>query len=123
MKRFIYLLILAASIVASGCSSNEPAPKTATAVRGHTYRADDGSDYVSIYFAYNYTCVYTSYVNGQYTNASQLTFTITGNNVDVYTDNSSAWIESKRNMHLFHFIYYPNSDALSLDGLRLYRID
>lgn len=123
MKRFIYLLILAASIVTAGCSANEPTPKSATAIMGHTYRVDDGSDYISIYFAYNYTCVYSAYINGTYTNVSQLTYRISGNNVDVYSDNSTAWIESNRNMLLFHLIYYPSSDVLTLDDLTLKQIN
>lgn len=123
MKRFIYLLILAASIVTAGCSTNEPTPKSATAIMGHTYRVDDGSDYISIYFAYSYTCVYTSNVNGTYTNVSQLTYRISGNNVDIYFDNSSKWTESARGTLFLHLIYYPSSDKLMLDGVTLNRIN
>ena len=121
MKRFIYLLILAASIVAAGCSSNEP--KSATAIMGHTYRATIGTDYVSIYFANNLTCTYSSNSNGTYTSASQLTYSISGTNVDIYFDNSSTWIASKRGTLFLHLIYYPSSDKLMLDNLTLKRID
>ena len=121
MKRLIYLLILAASIVATGCSNNEP--KSATSIMGHTYRADNGSNYVSIYFARDYTCVYTSNVNGTYTNASQLTYCITDNNVDVYFDNSSTWVESRRGTLFVHLIYSPSSDKLEMEGMMLKRID
>lgn len=121
MKRFISLLILAAAIVVSGCSTNEP--KSANAIMGHTYRADDGSDYISIYFAHTYTCVYTSYISGSYTNATQLTYRISGNNVDIYFDNSSTWVESRRGTLFLHLIYYPSSDLLMLDGVALKRIN
>ena len=123
MKRFIYLLILAASIVTAGCSTNEPAPKSATSIIGHTYRVDDGSDYISLYFAYGYTCVYTSNVSGTYTNVSQLTYRISGNNVDVCFDYSSTWNESRRGSVFLHLIYYPSSDVLKLEDLTLKRID
>lgn len=121
MKKFIYFLILAAAIVATGCSSNEP--KSATAIIGHTYRVDNGSDYVSLYFAHNYTCVYTSYLDGSYTNATQLTYRISDNNVDVYFDNSSTWVESKRGTLFLHLIYYPSSDVIMMNGVKLKRIN
>lgn len=123
MKRLFYLLFLAVTIVAAGCSSNAPTPKSANAIVGHTYRADSGSDYVSIYFAYTYTCVYTSYINGSYANATQLTYRISGNNVDVYFDNSSTWVESKRGTLFLHLIYYPSSDVIIMDGVTLKRIN
>lgn len=123
MKRFIYLLILAATIVTAGCSTNEPTTKSATAIKGHTYRVDDGSEYVSIYFARTNTCVYTSNVDGTYTNVTQLNYRISGNNVDIYFDNSSKWNESARGTLFLHLIYYPSSDKLMLDGMTLKRIN
>ncbi len=123
MKRFIYFLILAASIVSTGCSKDEPTPKSAIEVVGNTYRLDDGSDYVSIYFARNYTCVYTSDVNGTFTSASQLTYRINEYNVDVYFDNSSTWIESKRGTLFLHLSYYPSTDIIMMNGMKLKRVN
>ena len=121
MKRFIYFLLLAAAIVVAGCSKNEP--KLATSIIGHTFRADDGSNYVSIYFAHTYTCVYTSNIDGSYMNVPQLTYRISSNNVDVYFDNSTAWIESKRGTLFLHLIYYPSSDVIMMNGVKLKRIN
>ena len=104
MKRFIYFLLLAATIVATGCSKDEP--KLATSIIGHTFRADEGSNYVSFYFAPTYTCVYTSQMDGEYMNVTQLTYRISSNNVDVYFDNSTTWIESKRGTLFLHLVYY-----------------
>ena len=123
MRKFIYLLILAASIVAAGCSSNDPTPKSATAIMGHTYHATIDAGFVSIYFANNLTCAYTSNVNGTYTSASQLTYSISSTNVDIYFDNSSTWVASKRGTLFLHLIYYPSSDKLMLDNITLKRID
>ena len=122
-KKFIYLLIFAATIVVAGCSTNEPTPQSAIAILGHTYRADNGSDYISIFFARNYTCTFTSYVNGTYTNTSQLLYRISGTNVDIFFDKSTAWVESARGTLFVHLIYYPSSDKLMLDGTTLKRIN
>lgn len=121
MKRFVYFLIFAATIVATGCSKNEP--KLATSIIGHTFRADDGSDYVSFYFAPTYTCVYTSQIDGEYMNVTQLTYRISSNNVDVYFDNSTTWIESKRGTLFLHLVYYPSSDVIMMNDLKLKRVN
>ena len=123
MKKLIYLLILAVTMVVGGCSKNNSTPRTAYSIKGHTYRATVGADYISFYFNANNTCVYSSLTDGQYTSATHLVYKISGNNVDVYTDNSTTWIESKRNTLLFHLIYYPSLDVLSLDGVNLKRFD
>ena len=115
MKRFIYFFLLAASIVATGCSdkSNTPSSKSAVAIKGHTYglSADDGT-YLKFYFATNFTCTQTSYLNGEYSNNSHFTYKIDGNNVDIYTDNSSIWKDSYRNTLMYHMVYYPYDDKL-----------
>ncbi len=126
-KRLIYLLILAASIVAVGCSNNEPtytsSSESALSVIGHTYKYKSNSNYISYYFASSGTCTYTSYVNGEYFSTSNLTYKIDDNNVDVYTDNSSNWQTSKRNMLLYHLVYLPSSDALSWENLVFNRVN
>ena len=121
MKRFIYFLLLAATIVATGCSKNEP--KLATSIIGHTFRADEGSNYVSFYFAPTYTCVYTSQMDGEYMNVTQLTYRISSNNVDVYFDNSTTWIESKRGTLFLHLVYYPSSDVIMMNDLKLKHVN
>lgn len=118
MKKFIYLFILAVAIVTVGCSRNTPTNNQSVSnVVGNTYKYTEGSSYISLYFASNYTCTYVQNVNGEYTSTSNLTYKINGTNVDVYTDNSSTWIESKRNTLLYHMIYYPSSDALVWEGI------
>lgn len=121
MRRLIYFLFLAVTIVTTGCSKNEP--KEATSIIGHTFRADVGSDYVSMYFAPTYTCVYTSNIDGSYVNVPQLTYRISSNNVDVYFDNSTTWIESKRGTLFIHLVYYPSSDVIMMNGIKLKRIN
>lgn len=74
MKKLIYLLILAVTVVTGGCSKNNSTPRTAYSIKGHT-------------------------------------------------DNSTTWIESKRNTLLFHLIYYPSLDVLSQEGVNLKRFD
>lgn len=123
MKKFMYLFILAATIVAAGCSGNAPTNQSAGSVKGHTYRYAEGSNYMSLYFASNYVCTYVSSINGEITSTSNLTYKVSGTNVDIYTDNSSAWQDSKRNTLLFHMIYYPSSDALAWEGLVFKRYD
>ena len=119
----MFLMLLAAAIIAAGCSGNKPTNQSAVSVKGHTYRYAEGSNYMSLYFASNYVCTYMSSVNGEITTTSNLTYKISGTNVDIYTDNSSAWIASKRNTLLYHMIYYPSSDALVWEGLVFKRYD
>ena len=129
MKRFIYLLILAAAIVTAGCSKNEPTytpssnAKSIPSVKGHTYKYTNNSNYISLYFATNGTCAYTSSMNGEVLSTSNLTYRIDDNNVDIYTDNSSYWQESKRNTLLYHMVYLPTSDALTWENLVFNRIN
>lgn len=125
-KRLIYLLILAASIVAVGCSNNEPtytsSSESALSVIGHTYKYKSNNNYISYYFAASGTCTYTYSVNGEFFSTSNLIYRIDDNNVDVYTDNSSNWQESKRNMLLYHLVYLPSSDALTWESLVFNRV-
>lgn len=124
MKKIIYFLFLAATIVATGCSKDAPSTKSAVAIKGHTYgvSADDGT-YIHFYFASNFTCTLNSYVNGEYTNNSHFTYKIDGNNVDIYTDNSSIWKESYRNTLMYHMVYYPYDDKLVWNNSILKRIN
>ena len=117
MKKFIYFLFFATVITLAGCSksANEPT-KSAVAIKGHTYRASDGSNYISFYFASNFTCSMTANVNGEYTSNSAMTYKIDANNVDIYRDHSSYWQEAYRGSLLYHLVYYPADDALVLDG-------
>lgn len=127
MKKFIYLFIIAATIVSAGCSNIEPthtpAEESAAAVKGHTYRYAEGSNYMSLYFARNSTCTCVQNINGQFVSTSNLTYQISGTNVDIYTDNSSMWVADKRNTLLYHMIYYPSSDALIWESLVFKRYD
>jgi len=127
MKHLFYLLILAATIVATGCSNNEPTytptPDSAVSVKGHTYKYTSARNYISYYFATSGTCTYTSSVDGKFLSTSNLTYRIDENNVDVYTDNSSYWQESKRNTLLYHMVYLPSSDALTWENLVYNRVD
>ena len=56
-------------------------------------------------------------------NVPQLTYRISSNNVDVYFDNSTTWIESKRGTLFLHLIYYPSSDVIMMNGVKLKRIN
>ncbi|MBR1878873.1 MAG: hypothetical protein IJ814_07740 [Paludibacteraceae bacterium] len=125
MKRFLYFFILATAIAFAGCSnsSNNPLPTNATPIKGHTYKASSGSDYLSFYFSRSNTAQYTSNVNGEYNSTSNLTYKIDGLNVDIYADNSTHWIESARGALLFHLTYLVQSDVLIYDGLQLKRVD
>lgn len=125
MKRFIYFLFLAATIVATGCSdkSNTPSGKSAVAIKGHTYGMTDNDGYVNFYFASNFTCTMTSYVNGEYTNNPHMTYKIDGYNVDVYRDKTTYWQESARGTLLFHMVYYPFDDTLVWDGTIFKRVN
>ena len=120
MRRFIYFLILASTIVLAGCSKdsvNEPTvTKSAVSIKGHTYRSSDGTNYISFYFASNFTCSMTANVNGEYTSNSHFTYKIDGNNVDIYRDNSSYWQPAYQGTLIYHMVYYPADDALVLDG-------
>jgi len=118
MKKIIYLLLLAATMVVAGCEKQQP--HTIYSIMGKTYRAQEGAEYVSVYFAPNYTCSYSSYTSGQYTSTSQLVYKIVGTTtVDIYTDNSSAWDANYRNTRLFHLVYIADDDELLWDGLIL----
>lgn len=125
MKRFIYFFILAAAIVATGCSkkSNTPSAKSAVTVKGHTYGMSDNDGYVNFYFASNFTCTMTSNVNGEYTNNPHMTYKIDGNNVDIYRDKTTYWQESARGTLLFHMVYYPDEDKLVWDGAIFKRVN
>lgn len=127
MRRFIYFLILASTIVLAGCSKdsvNEPTvTKSAVSIKGHTYRASDGTNYISFYFASNFTCSMTANVNGEYTSNSHFTYKIGSNNVDIYRDNSTYWQSSARNTLIYHMNYRPSDDTLVMDGLTFKRID
>ena len=120
MRRFIYFLILASTIVLAGCSKdsvNEPTvTKSAVSIKGHTYRSSDGTNYISFYFASNFTCSMTANVNGEYTSNSHFTYKIDYNNVDIYRDNSSYWQVAYQGTLIYHMVYYPTDDALVLDG-------
>lgn len=119
MKRLFYLFFLAVAIVAAGCSGNAPTPKSASSIKGHTYRYAEGSNYVSMYFAYSGTCTYTHNIDGDFLSTSNLIYKISGTNVDIYTDNSTNWAENKRNTLLYHMVYLSSYDALSWEGLIL----
>ncbi len=118
MRRFIYFLILATAIALAGCSDkNEPTyTKTAVVIKGHTYRSSDGTNYISFYFASNFTCSMIANVNGEYTNNPHMIYKIDNNNVDIYRDNSTYWQSSARNTLLYHMYYRPSDDTLVLDG-------
>lgn len=118
MRRFIYFLILATAIAFAGCTNkNEPTnTKTAVAIKGHTYRMSDGTNYISFYFASNFTCSMTANVNGEYTSNSHFTYKIDANNVDIYRDHSSYWQTAYQGTLIYHMVYYPTDDALVLDG-------
>lgn len=127
MKKFISLFILAVTISIAGCSGYEPTytmtDDSASTVKGHTYKYTKGSDYISMYFASNHVCSYRASVNGTSVSTSNLTYMIDGNNVDVYTDNSTYWLENKRNTLLFHMIYSPSSDCLTCEDHVFCRYD
>lgn len=127
MKKFIYLLILAVAIASAGCSTYEPTytptVDAASAVIGHTYKYTSGNNYISMYFASNHVCTYTSRVNGDFISISNLTYRTDGTNVDVYADNSSYWQDSKRNTLLYHMVYQPSSDAITWESLVFKRYD
>ncbi len=124
MKRLIYFLILASTIVLAGCSnSSNPLPTNATPIKGHTYKATSGSDYLSFYFSKSNTAQYVSYMNGEYNSTSNLTYKIDGMNVDIYADYSSIWTESARGTLLFHLTYLVQSDVLIYDGVQFKRVD
>ena len=121
MKRFIYFLIFAVAIAAAGCSgssTNEPTntTKSAVAIKGHTYRASDGTNYISFYFASDFTCAMTANVNGEYTSNSSMTYKIDGNSIDIYRDRSSYWQEAYRGTLLYHMVYYPDDDTIVFEG-------
>lgn len=118
MRRFIYFLILASTIVLAGCSNkNEPTvTRSAVSIKGHTYRSSDGTNYISFYFASNFTCSMTANVNGEYTSNSHFTYKIDTNNVDIYRDNSSYWQPAYQGTLIYHMVYYPADDVLVLDG-------
>lgn len=128
MKRFIYFLIFAVAIAAAGCSgrsTNEPTNTTKTAyeIRGHTYRLSDNGTYVSFYFATNYTCFTSIMLNGEYTSNSNLTYTINGNNIDVYRDHSMFWQIDYRGTLIYHMVYRPEDDTILFDGNIFTRFD
>lgn len=120
MKKFIYFLIFATAIVVAGCSNssvNEPTvTKSAVAIKGHTYRSSDGTNYINFYFASNFTCSMTASVNGEYTSNSAMTYKIDGNNVDIYRDHSSFWQTAYQGTLIYHMVYYPADDTLVLEG-------
>ena len=120
MRRFIYVLILASTIELAGCSKdsvNEPTvTRSAVSIKGHTYRSSDGTNYISFYFASNFTCSMTANVNGEYTSNSHFTYKIDTNNVDIYRDNSSYWQPAYQGTLIYHMVYYPADDVLVLDG-------
>ncbi len=125
MKRLFYLLFLAATIVATGCSNNKytPSNNSAVSIKGHTYKYTNNSNYISLYFATNGTCTYTSSMNGEFLSTSNLTYRIDDNNVDIYTDNSSYWQESRRNTLLYHMVYLSSSDALTWENIVFKRVN
>ena len=125
MKRFIYFLLLAATIVATGCSngSNNPLPTSAAPIKGHTYKYSAGTEYISFYFSRNNAAQYISYMDGEYFSTSNLTYKIDGMNVDVYADNSSQWTESARGTILFHLTYLATTDVLIYEGVQFKRVD
>lgn len=125
MKRLIYFLILASTIVLAGCSNkNEPTnTKTAVAIKGNTYRSSDGINYISFYFASNFTCAMTANVNGEYTSNPHMIYKIDNNNVDIYRDYSSYWQTAYQGSLLYHMIYRPDDDTLVLDGSIFKRVN
>ena len=125
MRRFIYFLILATAIAFAGCSNkNEPnVTRSAVSIKGHTYRSSDGTNYISFYFASNFTCSMTANVNGEYTSNSHFTYKIDTNNVDIYRDNSSYWQSSARSTLIYHMNYRPSDDTLVMDGLIFKRVN
>ena len=116
MKRFIYFLIFATAIAAAGCSNKNEPTKTAVAIKGHTYRSSDGTNYINFYFASNFTCSMTANVNGEYTNNPHMTYKIDTNNVDIYRDLSSYWQAAYQGTLIYHMVYYPADDVLVLEG-------
>ena len=125
MRRFIYFLILATAIAFAGCSNkNEPTvTRSAVSIKGHTYRSSDGTNYISFYFASNFTCSMTANVNGEYTSNSHFTYKIDYNNVDIYRDNSTYWQSSARSTLIYHMNYRPSDDTLVMDGLIFKRVN
>lgn len=125
MKKLFYLFFMAAAIVFAGCSDKSSAvPPDASAVKGHTYQYSSGSTTISFYFASSGSCRYAGYSGGSSTIYNQLVYRIDGYNVDVYTDNSTYWKESGRNVLFTHLIYEPNKDQVITDnGLALSRAD
>ena len=121
MKRFISFLIFATAIACAGCSNssvNEPThTQSAVSIKGHTYKTSDGTNYVSFYFASNFSCSMTANVNGEYTANPHMTYKIDGNNVDIFRDNSTYWESSARNTLLYHMYYRPYEDTLVMDNL------
>lgn len=128
MKRFIYFLIFAVAIAAAGCSgrsTNEPTNTTKTAyeIRGHTYCMIDGANYIKLYFTRDYACLITIMLNGEYSSISNLTYTISDNNIDVYRDYSTYWQEAYRGKMIYHMIYQPADDTILFDGNFFSRYD
>lgn len=125
MKRVIYFFLLAATIVATGCSngSNNPLPTSAAPIKGHTYKYTYGTEYISFYFSKTNTAQYISNMDGNYFATSNLTYKIDRMNVDVYADYSNTWTESARGTILFHLTYLATQDILVFDGAQFKRVD
>ena len=126
MKKFLSFLILATAIVVAGCSGSTDEPtntKSATAIKGHTYKTTSGSNYISFYFASDFTCTMTANMNGEYSSNAHMTYKIDGNNVDVYADHSAIWKAEYRGSLLYHMVYRPSDDTLDFEGAIFKRVN
>ena len=118
MKKFLAILSIVCAFVLTSCSDmNHP-------IVGHTYGVSEGSEFLSLYFSANKTCLVQANTSSTgVVSSSHFTYKIDGASVDIYYDNSEEWIEEYRGDLAWHLSYNSSNNTLSLLGVVLSQID
>lgn len=110
------LLVLLVGVIMGACSP-------ANSIKGHSYATGTSSSGMKIYFSPSGAAQITYYVDGETKTFSHLTYTINGNNVEIYFDYSDNWKLEAQGTLVSHYIYDPKEDVLIMDdGTMLHRL-
>ncbi len=95
----------------------------ANSIKGHSYATGTSSSGMKIYFSPSGSAQITYYTNGGMQVFSHLTYTIDGNNVEIYFDYSDNWKFEAQGTLASHYIYDSKEDVLIMDdGTMLHRL-
>lgn len=110
------LLLMFTAVMFVACGS-------ANSVKGHTYATGTSSSGLKVYFSPSGAAQVTYYVDGETKTFSHLTYTIKGDNVEIYFDYSDYWKLEAQGTIASHFIYDSKEDVLIMeDGTMLHRL-